>query len=73
MTRTLIVTLDADTEADLERAENRIWDGLKYLHPHVPYTIEEQKPIDVALQIEAIDRPSIDALLGACERGAYSS
>jgi hypothetical protein len=43
-TRTLIVTLTADTEAGLESAENRIHDGLRWLHPHVPFTVERQQP-----------------------------
>lgn len=39
MTRTLIVTLEGRTEKDLQRAENRIHDGLRWLHPPVAYQV----------------------------------
>lgn len=57
MTRTLIVTLESDTVAGLDSAEHRIFDGLRWLHPHVPYHIERRQAHSAAAAPDRIKGP----------------
>ena len=40
MTRTLLVTLTHDDARQVEAAEHRVYDGLRWLHPAVTYQVE---------------------------------